>query len=128
MAKTKEELEQLRQRCIKLSNEIKELNDDELNIVSGGKDGRATRTINGITFSGHVRKYDGQINHMYYVTVDNDDIWYYGKLVSSYEEDVVFFWSERVHTFEIEIENGTPCYIKRRQFSGDKVTMYTSRS
>ena len=36
MAKTKEELDQLKQECESLASKLKELNDDELKQVTGG--------------------------------------------------------------------------------------------
>ena len=36
MAKTQEELNQLKQECKTLANKLKELNDDELELVAGG--------------------------------------------------------------------------------------------
>ena len=36
--KTKEELNELKQNCIELSNKLKELTDDELKLVTGGFD------------------------------------------------------------------------------------------
>lgn len=121
--KTKEELDILRDRCLKLSEQMKELDDEELSIVTGGTDGRATRTINGVNFWGHVRKYNGVNGQYYYITEDGTDDWWSGWLTYSYEKNFLFF-TMRYHKFETNTHRGKIHDPEAEEFCGDGVTLY----
>lgn len=115
-----------------VKNIFKELSSEDLSKVSGGtgKGGASTRTIGGVTFTGHVGKYDGIVGAKYYITFDDRDEWYYGEMIKTWEKKELggFFGTVRTHKLRLILNNGAnvESYNITREFSGDYTTLYTN--
>lgn len=100
-----------------MNNKLREyeINEEELNNVSGG-------------FSGHVDRYHGIKNNVYYFKYDGDQVtWCKAILIDSYEEKHLW-WTERVHQVwivefspEFRIPSGT---MTNQKFKASEWTMY----
>lgn len=121
--KTKDELDALKQECEAMSNKLKELSDEELKVVSGGKN-YDSRTIGGNYFYNHVSQTDGVIGECYYVTEDGSNNWFYGRLVRKYTEKE-WFWTYHWNGFTLLTDNGAQAH-GGRDVCGDSYTMYKS--
>lgn len=114
----------------KIEANAEHIAEQQLEQVVGGTDGRATRTINGITFYGHVTKYRGVVGRYYYITNDYRAEWYYGELVKTWEKDDfwgIFGTTVRTHRLRVILNNGANVenYGIEMEFSGDHFTLYT---
>lgn len=128
--KTNEELNAPKEEAKNLSE--REMTEQELANVAGGK------TIGNIQFSGHVGKYDAVPGTLYYITIDNRDLWCFGTLVKSYEKDNWLFGTTRTHVFEKVFPGEHRMSAALDEFilpdpdgvafSGDDVTLYLERT
>lgn len=105
-----------------------DIEERQLEQIAGGTDGRATKKIGDLVFSGHVTKYNAIPGHKYYITKDGGSgIWYMGVLLKTWEESNYIFFTKRMHRFSIMLECGkTHCFVT--DFCGDDYTLYTECS
>lgn len=96
------------------------MTDEELETISGGD-----VTIGSRHFSGHVGKYNGIVGHNYYIVLDGTTVWFYGKLLKTYEESEFVVFSKRRHKFRVTKGYGIKV-PEEKTFSGDDVTLYTT--
>lgn len=94
------------------------LDEENLTEVTGGD-----LNFDGHHFFGHVGKYDGVVGETYFVVMDDESCWYFGKLLRTYESDVIFGFTERRHEVECWQRNGE-YYNQNKNFCGDRVTLY----
>ena len=104
-----------------------QIEDRQLEMVTGGDNSSTSKTGKDGTyhFTGHVTKYKGVVGQRYFFTKDNEDVWYMGILVKSFEEDYAIFWSRRKHLISVILSRGYPL-SKTITISGDDWTMYTT--
>lgn len=76
---------------------MQEVNDEQLGAVSGGE-----AFGDGYRFYGHVGQYDGIVDNYYYIVSDSDpNLWAWGKLLRTWEDDIIFGFTKRRHKFHI---------------------------
>lgn len=97
--------------------------DSELEKVTGGNDLGKTATVGKRHFSNRVDMYAGTIGESYYIVDDDEDEYFYGVLMDTWEAPQIF-GTERTHVFRCTEHNGSACSITR-EFSGDDYTLYT---
>lgn len=103
----------------------KKLSDDELVQVNGGNELGSSANVGSVTFTGRVDMYKGIIGMNYYIVDDDEDEWFYGQLVDTYELEYTFH-TVRTHVFRVTLHNGTPCNGVK-EFCGDDYTLYTQK-
>ena len=74
MAKTQEELNEIKKECEELGKKLSELTDEELSSVVGGSGGESERYIKPDFFTGHVPAENVKVDGYYYFTYDDEDI------------------------------------------------------
>ena len=102
-----------------------ELNEEELDRVSGGNALGSTAAIGSTAFMGRVDMYQGKLGQSYYIVDDDRSEWFYGQLVDTYELEYTFH-TVRTHVFRVSQHNGVSC-SGVKEFCGDDYTMYTSK-
>ena len=109
--------------------EIKELNDDELQEVTGGstnEDAPDVLSCGAWKFSGFIIKYaESHIGEKLYLVSHDKDEYYYGRLLDSFEAESTF-WTERTQVINCEEHNGVK-YGGIVEVSGDDYWLYRER-
>lgn len=129
MGKTKEELNQIKAECETLVEKLKELSDEELNMVTGGstiEDAPDELSCGKWKFVGFVGKYaDSHIGEKLYLVSHDKDEYYYGRLLDSFEAESTF-WTERTQVILCEEHNGA-VFKGYVEVSGDDYWLYRER-
>ena len=110
--------------------EFKELNEDELEKVSGGsteEDASEELICSNWTFSGFIIKYaESHIGEKLYLVSHSGKEYYYGTLIDSFEAEYTFS-TERTQVMMCEERNGTQ-HGGVVEVSGDDYWLYRERT